>query len=168
MASATASAAEAEASVPTQKSTKCATRCETENSLPSLPACRTPPSSNIANTNRKTEKPKPKPIDVAIVIHILAHSFAARESSAVTAWGVPVLRGKTTKRMPVQQQWQWQRQQQQHQHTIESFAQRCVYVIYYKRRHFASVRVHCAWANCTRVRNVFSCQCVCVYVCMCV
>lgn len=26
-------------------------------------------------------------------------------------------------------------------HTIESFAQRCVYVIYYKRRHFASFRV---------------------------
>lgn len=114
----------------------------------------------IANTNRKTEKPKPKPIDVAIVIRILAHPFAARESSAVTAWGVPVLRGKTTKRMPVQQQ-------QQQQHTIESFAQRCVYVIYYKRRHFASFRVHCAWANCPRVRNVLVCASECVCVCVC-
>lgn len=51
-----------------------------------------PPPLGITNTNRKTEKPKPKPkpIDVAIVIRILAHSFAARESSAVTARGVPV------------------------------------------------------------------------------
>lgn len=148
---ASAAAAEGSRSVPTQKSTKCA-KTRTTPSLPRASPARV--CHGIANTNRKTEKPKPKPIDVAIVIRILAHPFAARESSAVTAWGVPVLRGKTTKRMPVQQQ-------QQQQHTIESFAQRCVYVIYYKRRHFASFRVHCAWANCTRVRNVLVCQCVC-------
>lgn len=129
---------------------------------PLSPSCLSPRVCHgIANTNRKTEKPKPKPIDVAIVIRILAHPFAARESSAVTAWGVPVLRGKTTKRMPVQQQ-------QQQQHTIESFAQCCVYVIYYKRRHFASFRVHCVWANCTRVRNVLVPVCVFLSVCVCV
>lgn len=45
-----------EASVPTQKSTKCATRCENENSLP-YPCLSYLPPSNIA-LQTQTEKPR--------------------------------------------------------------------------------------------------------------